>query len=251
MNLRERALPCAEELFRQVRELTQELGFSDNNRQHIVAMLLHGAIIEIIDGLLAALRRGNVTAAWILARSLLEAFVDLINVTNDSNYVDFMHASFLDEQKRRIEKAQKRGAANPYLQGIIGSAKTSRHGQRLAELQSLKERGAIPLKVKDRFERAGLLELYDGPYSIMSLHTHSNLASLEQQHLRVQPTGLRVTYFPEPTDNEVGMLLDAAGKVLVRSLEAVRSVLPDGSSKGVEGIMQELQKLQGLLDESD
>jgi hypothetical protein len=250
MNLREKALPCLEKLFRQVRELTQELGFSDKNRQQIVAMSLHGAVIEIVDGLIATLRRSNGTAAWILARSLLEAFVDLINVVNESNYVDFMHASFLEQQRKRIEIAQKRGAANPYLQGITGSAKTPRHGQRIAELQGLKKRGVVPLKVIDRFERAGQLELYDGPYSIMSQYTHNNLAALEQQHLKMQPTGVTVTYFREPTDEEVGMLLDAAGKVLVGSLEVVRSILQNGSSRGVDGIMKELHKLQGILGES-
>jgi len=251
MNLWDKALPRFEELFRQVREVTRELGFSDKNKQHIIAVLLHGSIIEIADGILDTLKRSNGTAAWILTRSLLETFVDLINIADDSGYADFMNASFLEQQKKRIGIAQNRGATNPYLKSIADNARTLQHGQWVgSELERLKEKGVMPLNVKERFERAGQLDLYDGPYSIMSLHTHNNLGALEQQHLRMQPTGLTVTYFRELSDEDVRMLLDTAGGVLAHSLGVVKSLLEGDSPKGLEGIMEELGGLRDLWEQN-
>jgi hypothetical protein len=197
--------------------------------------------------MLDVLKHGNGTAAWILVRSLLEAFVDLINIVDDPGYDEVMHASFLEQQKRRIGIAQKRGTTNPYLRSIVGNSTVLQHGQWIdAELASLKQKGVVPLNVKDRFERAKLLDLYDGPYSSMSQQTHSNLGALEERHIDVLPTGVTVTYFREITDDHAQMILDSAAGVLANSVSAVKSLLEGYPPKGLEGISEELRKLRAL-----
>lgn len=251
MALLPKALPLFEDLVREVYEATATLRFNDKSRQHILAVSLHGSVVEIAFGVLTVLKGlndvANGTAAWILLRSLVEAYIDLLNIVSDPGYDEFMHAAFLDQQRRRVGIAQTRGTTNPFLKSITGNPAVIQHGQWVeSELQRLKQKGVAPLSVKERFDRAGQLNLYDGPYSSLSQQTHNNLGVLEARHMEPSPQGFAIHYFRDIPDEDVNMVLDTAAGVLANSLASLKSLLEGGTPTGLEGVTEKLTQLRSL-----
>ena len=252
MSLLRKAFPLFEELYRTVFETTSTLKFDNENRQNIIAVSLHGSVLEIAFGILTVLRKNrgvpNGTAAWILLRSLLEALIDLLNIVADAGYDEVMHASYLDQQKRSLRVASTRAASNPFFKSLVADpAGAAQHAQWVqSELQRLKQAGVVPLSVKERFERAGQLNLYDGPYSILSSHTHSNLIALEGRHIELSPDGFDVHYFRDIPDEDTQMIIDSAAGAIANSLAAVKSLLEGNPPSGLEEVSEKLKTLRSL-----
>jgi len=249
MALIDQALPKFEEFFREVYDLAGRLKFNNRLRQHLIAVSLLGSVIEIAFGILTLLKEevANATGAWVLQRSLFEAFVDLKNIVGDSGYDKFMHANFLDNQRKAMNVAQNRGAANPYLNSLIGDSTIDHHKQWVeSELQRLKDSGVRPLKVMERFDRAGELDLYDGPYALLSSHAHNNLGAIEQRHLDISSRGASVHYFREISDEDTTMLIDTTVGVLANSVAAVKSLLDGAPPTGLDGVTTKLGELRAL-----
>jgi hypothetical protein len=56
----------------------------------------------------------------------------------------------------------------------------------------LKDKGVVPLPVRERFKRAGKLDWYEGPYSILAQQSHNNLGVLQERHVEVTREGFNV-----------------------------------------------------------
>jgi len=250
MALLDKALPAFEDLFREVYETTRTLRFNNRVRQHILAVSLHGSVLEIGFGILKSLKDGNGTAAWILLRSLLETHVDLLNIVADAGYDEIMHATLLSQQERLIGAAQMR-STSPLFTEMSTNRTVAQHAQWIkSELKRLKAKGKVPLSVKKRFEKAGQMQLYDGPYWIMSNHTHGNLNVLESRHMEPSPSGFGVEYFRLISDVDANLLVDTSAGVLANSVGAVQSLLEGDHPKGLERIKEKLEVLRSYWGNS-
>lgn len=248
MTLLEEALPRFRELLDAVLVSTKTLRFDSRNPQHIVAVSLHGSVLERARGIMTLLENRDATSAFVLLRSLLEASVDLFNLVADPKYVEFMHCALLNQQRRVLESGVRARAVNPYL------AEFAEHSTDVqaalmrvrAELKELEARGVKrPLKVSERFERASRLDLYQGPYAYLCWHSHNNINILEERHLQQTPSGLTVQYFRAAADDDVQLTLDTAAGLVANSIAFVYQLL-GGPPATLEGVTRAIEELRAL-----
>src|SRR6266852_498610 len=98
MPLIEQALPLFRCLLDEVSALSKALRFDLGNEQHFLALALNGSVLEQARGIMTVLEQRNVTPAFILLRSFLDAVVDLFNLVDDGNYKNYMVYQFLKER---------------------------------------------------------------------------------------------------------------------------------------------------------
>jgi hypothetical protein len=248
VTLLEIALPQFRELLDTVLVSTSTLRFGCRNPQHLLAVALHGSVLGHALGIMTLLENRDAASALVILRSLLEASVDLFNLAGDPGYVEFMHCALLNQQRRVLESGVQADSVNPYL------AHFAEHSTDLqaaltrvrAELKQLEARGIKrPLKVRERFERASRLDLYQGPYAYLCWHSHNNINILEERHLKQTPSGLTIQYFRAATDDDVQLTLDTAAGLVANSVEFVYQLL-GGAPAGLEGVTRRIEELRTL-----
>jgi hypothetical protein len=207
-------------------KFTEPIKASPRDPQSIYAISLYASIVEYSRGCLTLLRNEDLICLPPLIRSMLEAHVDLINVTNDADYAYVMQATYLKDNLD-MYKAAKREPDNPYLISIAQLADLDeRVSQTQKELNEVKGKAQkfgkeIP-KIRERFKLAGLLPIYPVIYKLLCQDTHNNPNSLFLRHLEENGEGINVTFFRKREVSEVAAVLDAMFAVLVGALASIR-----------------------------
>lgn len=214
--------------------------------QSVYAISLYASIIEYSRGCLTLLRGGDLTCLPPLIRSMLEAYVDLINVTGDGEYAHVMQAAYLKDQLD-MYKAAKRGPDNPYL---ISIAQLADIDERLSATQEefdeakakAQKFGKDILQISKRFKLAGLQLIYPVIYKLLCQDVHNNPHSLISRHLEANDEGIDVTFFRDKDVAEVAAVLDTMFAVLIESVALIRKFF--NVTEGAQSF-EELQKVVG------
>lgn len=151
--------------------------------------------IELTGGCLALVREQQFISIPILTRSVLEAWVDFVCLTADASYSKFIDAAHDSGVARMIDQAVLAG--NQYLQqlGKEPSVLADREEIRKRDLEN-KKLGVKMLLAKERFERAGLTDMYYSVYSHLSAECHNDMRVLIQRHLTYnEAEGVRLTLY--------------------------------------------------------
>ena len=250
-SLRERALPLLQALLVEAERLAGAVDFDPSDRQHLIAVSLLGSVLELARGAALTLTHGNIAASFVILRSALEAHVDLQNISEDHAYAWSMEATHLDQQRRVIKSSRERGAQNPYLASMPGNSSVDQHyAWILARLQELKEQGIQPPSVKRRFELAGELDLYEGPYASLSWESHNNINVLEARHLRESEHGYDVHYFQPPTDIDSQLVIDSLAGIVANSVASVKGTVEGAPPADLEDLTAKLSALRSLWKHS-
>lgn len=185
----------------------------------------------------------------LLARTLLEAHVDLTILAQDNLHWKSMIWSFLS-QRRRVLRAAPGG--NPFLGRIAASAD---YGSMLAEvessLQGLRNDGYGEVRIKEKFKTAGLEDEYEAIYWSLCQESHNNLGALENRHVEHDATAFRVVFFQEPSFTLRSRFLHLTTSLLLKGSTKVFSLLDtsevDASLDACESRLESLSKqdLQG------
>jgi hypothetical protein len=177
---------------------------------------------------------------------LLEAYVDLANLTTDSAYDEFLHAAYLDQQRRLLRIAKQQGSTHRFLRELQADSRDAALGRIESELLRLRAKGVTPLQVRERFKRAGRLDLYEVPYSFMAQQSHNNLGALQDRHVELAAEEFHVYYFRDVKDDQAQMVIDTTGGVLAHSLALIRSVVGDEGVQMPEPVTKGLEELRSL-----
>jgi hypothetical protein len=214
----------------EVHSLVPAVHFSATNRQHLLSGALLGRILEIAEGIYSTLERQDSACGFILLRSLLEVHMDLRILEKDPGHDEVMHAAWLSQQKSMLEKAVEKGSVSPFLRSIAGEAGAKELLDEVrAQLLELKDRKIRPLSIKEKFEKAGLLDYYDGPYNDLSWNTHSNINVLEKRHIKLKSGGFEIRAFDPISDVELKIISDTAAGFVANSLVAATNVAAEGA----------------------
>jgi hypothetical protein len=241
------AIAALHSLHEEVLARTQLIEFQPHNSQHLVAMSLHGTLQEHIEAATESLSAGNSSAAFILSRSALEAFVDLVNIVECAAYSEHMRCAFLTQQKTTIKNALGRGVSNPYLLSIAGDKTMPAHLANIQdELQTLASRDIKKMSARQRFKRAGLEDLYEGPYAHLCSHSHNNLSALESRHLRQSTTGPEIWYFQRPTNDDVQLIVDTLAGILANSIANIVQLIEGQNPPDLPEIQHKLSEVRAL-----
>lgn len=224
-------------------EVVSLIRFNRDNPQHLYMVCLHGTVLEMANGCLSLYKTKNSTAVPVLLRAQLEAYVDLRNLSDSVDYLKFMNVAYLHEKKKMLGNAIERGKHNAYLETLANCEGLRANYYKVrAEIAESRGKGFKKLEVWERFEKAGLTDLYDAVYPVLCQHSHNNLNILEKRHLMEVDGTVKVSYF-QTVEKEENLLffVDTIAGVLADSTGQVFSVL------GIDS--ERLSKLKTRLEE--
>jgi hypothetical protein len=254
MNLAEKILPRLRSVLDSIHVLVKGLHFDRRNRQHLLAGALLGRILEEAEGIYAMLERSDSACGFILLRSLLEAYVDLLNIARDPAYAEFMLAAFLGQYRQLLKAVLEKGSKNPFLADIVGiyGSKAADELERVQfQLKELESRQVKKLNIWQRFERADQLRYYEGPYAHLCLQSHNNLDVLVTRHLRFTDAGVEIRGFDLIEDKDALLISDATAKISADCVVAVKELLEGKPVSGLDQLMEALGKLHELWPEEE
>lgn len=232
-------------IYSEVFARTDRLRFEPRIPQQLYSVCLHGSILEIASGSLALLKANECSVLPGLVRNLLEAYVDLVNLCKCPEYINRMQAAFLNEQSRILKAAIESGDSSPYLEALAKAEGLREHDQKVEEqLEDLRSRGLGPLKIKERFDRAGIIQMYESVYALLCQHSHNNLNILERRHLEVIKDDYRVSYFQAWDRGDVLPYVETIAVVLVDSLRKLTELLKVPKDIDFETVEKSLASLR-------
>ncbi|MGR9168849.1 DUF5677 domain-containing protein [Rhizobium sp. KDH_Rht_773_N] len=178
----------------------QAIVFSQGNPLHRTIMSLYASIMEQTYNALVLLRADQHATLDIILRSTLEAYVDLINLCNDPEYLKQMQASFHDQWIKLAQYGVRGG--NPFLIKFENSADAS---QRLAEHQAeLAALGVKPMSIYEKFRLAGFEQIYQSVYNSLCNESHNNIRALTLRHFRFDANeNPQLVMFAEPSPDSL------------------------------------------------
>lgn len=197
-----------------------EVVFDKEYPQHLYLIALCASVIEMTACVVSLIEKQLTIGVPIITRSILEAYVDIINLSSDPDYANYMRVANIKEiLKLKEEKGQE---GNPFLEGIINSEEIAQAKAEMSEeLASFKEKGVMPLSHYKRFEMAGLLHEYRSIYNMLCTHSHNDIRALLDRHIEIDGDDFKVISYPDkPLDRMehylvllVDIILDSSYRV--------------------------------------
>jgi hypothetical protein len=151
---------------------------SADQAQHCARICL--TIAEVFNGVLALLESPAQTHAPVLARTMVEALVDLKNLVADPDYLDQLRFDNADQQLKTFAGFRD----DP----DVGLDEEERRGldRWIAIEQEIYNRTYTPERkacsVYKKFERAGMLDTYQTAYRFLCSFSHNDLNTLRARH---------------------------------------------------------------------
>ncbi|MFF0919435.1 DUF5677 domain-containing protein [Rhizobium leguminosarum] len=188
-------LDFLEYIYGQAHKHIQAIVFNQGNALHRTIMSLYVTIMEQTYNALVLLRAGQHATLDIILRSTLEAYVDLINLCNDPEYLKQMQASFHDQWIKLAAHGVRGG--NPFLIKFENSTDASNKlAEHRAELTAL---GVAPMNIADKFKLAGFEQVYQSVYNSLCNESHNNIRALTLRHFRFDENrNPQLVMFAEP-----------------------------------------------------
>jgi hypothetical protein len=223
--------------------LSEGFVFDKKHPRHLNLVALYGTMIELTGSLVTVIQRKHRTGVPPIFRSILEAYVELKNLHEKAEYGYHMDASYHEQWIKILKEA--RNKPNPYLKAIseIGDLgnQIQEHEKVLADL---KKRGYTPLKVFQRFERAGMEEEYRSLYNFLSNDAHSNIRALVDRHLEIHQNNFTVVFYKDEPVEDFLTYLDSVAGLLTDASVRIHGFFETGSIGEIEGLSEELNEIR-------
>jgi len=160
----------------------------NNNAKDLYIASFSSSIIQYTDAIVSLIESDKLIAIPPILRSILESYVELLNLCKHENYVYVLTSNHL---KKKIKKLQVtfEEPDNPFLQHTI-----EHYGDRGGEIKKLRQQKNTSdqhtskfdidiTRIKDRFELAGIKDAYAGIYTQLCEDTHNEIVKVESRHL--------------------------------------------------------------------
>jgi Family of unknown function (DUF5677) len=174
----------AEDFVSKALEGCEKIRFDSSNSNQLFCLTIFGHCLELFSSIKVLYSADNQAGSRAVLRQMMESYVDLINLLEDSNgsYLKSLEAADRYQWSKLIKASEK---GNPYVTGLDEAAK-------VAKLETEKEGG---LKIYHKFENAGQSELYKGAYAFACLGTHNNLSELCRRYINHSEKSVKLSYF--------------------------------------------------------
>ncbi len=213
--------------------------FDKRNSVDFHRIALYGSLVEFAGAIIVAILNNAKIGVPSLFRSMLEANVEFRNLIKDPTYIHFMNASHSAQWLQVLEEAQK--ATNPYLASIAKLPDLDAHiAAERKKLSLLQQQGYRPLKIKERFDRAGMAEEYRSMYNFLSSDAHSNIRGLISRHAEISERNFEVVYYRDEPISTFLATIDSASGLLVDASIALHRAYHSPVIAEIEKLQQEL-----------
>jgi hypothetical protein len=171
-------------------------------------MCYFATAIEQTGGCLALARTGQTTSIPILARSILEAWIDFRCLAADQHYVEHLEAKHDKEWLKVFDAA---GNNNVYLSKLGAEPTVIAERERIQrDTADRAARGIRPLQAVERFRRANKAELYYSVYNFLCAEAHNDARALIGRHIQSDENGdPRLTLYRDDAPYVETSLLEA------------------------------------------
>jgi len=187
------------EIHDQIKQSKEEIRYNSSNPQHILIMAYYCTIIASTDSCIFLYKSGKFLCIPVIARNMLEALVDLIDITKNPNYPKNLLASHYCHIKK-ILNPENRNGNNVLASPEFGQ----KYEEALKELERLKKAKITPLKEENKFLKADIPEVYT-LYRHLCQYSHNNIIALEERH--IDKVNNRIICFKNYSDEEKQVFL--------------------------------------------
>lgn len=210
------------------------LKFDKQHPWHISLIALYLSLIEYSDSLIYLAENEKSIAIPTVFRSLLEAYVDFKNLSKDETYGYHMDASNIKQLIKFLEEASKNN--NAYL-GLTASEPnlTSEIQKHKTKLIQLKANGYLnkkeqPLSICEKFDKAGMIQEYNGIYGYLCTHSHNNINSLGERFFvfNKAKNDFEIILFKKPEDGEFDCYFTMGREILREGSHSIHAALNTG-----------------------
>ena len=224
--------------------LSQPISFDKKHLRHLYLVCLYGTLIELVGSLIVLIESKRKRGVPVIFRSLLEAYIDLINLHEKAEYGYNMDASN-HEQWIKVLKEAKYKPSNQYLKDISKINNLDEQIQEYEkELANLKKRGYSSLNIFQRFERAGMEDEYRSLYNSLSNDAHSNIRALIDHHLEIHENDFNVVYYKDEPLKEFLVYIDSAVGPLINASLKIHSYFKTGSIAEIEKMAKRVNEIR-------
>jgi hypothetical protein len=219
----------------------------DNTARSRVAMALFSTIFAQTRAAVTILKAAHFGGLEVLVRSNLEAYVHLKNTLDDPAYIYRMEANYLASQVCLFAEAQN--GNNDYLLGLAANAEAKEvFDMQNDRLKTLRQEGHHPINTYQRFERAGLADLYRTAYSHLSAYAHQELGALTRRYTTEVDGVGRIRLHPAMDRDELELSIDSMAGMLSGSNVWIHRTFKTPHVALFEGMDAKLGKLREERD---
>jgi hypothetical protein len=221
-------------------ELLGDLKFDKRLERDGLLVGIYASMIELTGGVLLLVQGNRYAAVSAVFRTFLEAYVDFKNLFTDPSYAKNSYA----QHHARWIKVLSPEVPNQYLSEIRAhpecQAALQRHQKEFAKL---KKEGFSVLNVKERFQRAGMLEEYDSIYHFESDGSHNSLQAFINRHVELGEDTFGLALYKERSIEDYAARLDTTARLFMDATQNLHERL---KSEHRARITAWRQKLDGL-----
>lgn len=205
-------------------KFSRELTFDKSHPWHRNLVALYGSLIELSGSLRILLNERGKIGVPSIFRTFLETYVEFNNLLKDKNYGYHMESQYNDQWLRLLKEASK--GTNPYLKPIAARPSLP---QEIAEMEKklvdLKSKGYSPLKIRERFEKAGMSNEYASMYNMVSTDTHGNIRALIKRHIEIKESDFDIVYYKDAPLDDFLTYIDSTCGMLVHAAIGIHELL--------------------------
>ncbi len=208
----------------EVQNSIEQIANYAENQINILSISLCSSIFENTVACMSLLENKMYSSIPLLLRSIVEAYIDLVNLSKDKNYYNYIVASYYKEHKRLLKNILDDPNSNRFFiksKSMPDLQKKLQDAER--DLNQLIAQGYSPLNIKEKFEKADMSELYGSVYYLLCQEFHNDPKALESRHIDMK--NRKVTIFMERSIEEIHPYIDSLAGVLVLSFQSVLKIL--------------------------
>lgn len=224
--------------------LARRLRFDKDHPLPRTVVALYGSILELTSSCILLLEQRLLPGVPVLLRAVLEAYVDLVNLTANPRYGYVIELSYLREWRKLLQEAKI--GKNEYLNDISQDPGLN---ARIAQIQNEEHRlealGHRRLKIEQKFVRAGMEKEYRSIYGSLCCDSHNNLRSLMNRHIAFEAQEFAMVFYKEYSTEDAAIYIGTNAELLVRATEKVHEFLQSDAQTEVKPYRAELNQLRG------
>ena len=160
----------------------------NSNASDLYVASFCSSIIQYSNAIVSLIKTDNLIAIPPILRSILEAYVELLNLCKYENYPYVLTSNHLKQKIKKLQVTFEE-PDNPFLQytienyGNIGNKIKEYRKQKSIVDQQISNFDIDITQIKNRFELAGIKDAYAGIYSQLCEDTHNEILRVESRHL--------------------------------------------------------------------
>ena len=200
-------------------------------------------LIELCESLLVLFNSGCSHQGFILLRTALENYADLVILILDPNYLDSLDIEAL---RSRIKWLVSVKEGNFFLKGVARTLDVESELSSAGKaLEGLQKKAKAPLSISEKLQRVKLADFERASLWMLHDFTHGGSRSVHERHARRTEKGFRISLLEDDKNLENQICLRIAHDILLAASEIVHIQFETGWEKRFGDLIEENSLVEG------